>query len=175
MLFKRFKKILIFKYKMTHTKDIIRKLHYPEDNVLGQPGLYMFWTLLYIASITSLSVDDTTGNSRDFLLITSALSTLFPAFSGMNAIYGNKLPSTMFLVIGPMYQYFFWQMLAYYRADIYGSHPIGVMNGVFTGFSTLFTIDALMKTWLLTTNTKAYLEYSEEQVKANNEENEENA
>uniref|UniRef100_A0A6C0C4B6 Uncharacterized protein n=1 Tax=viral metagenome TaxID=1070528 RepID=A0A6C0C4B6_9ZZZZ len=157
---------------MAHTKDIIRKLHYPEDNVLGQPGLYTFWTLLYIASITSLSVDTTTGNSRDFLLIMSAISTLFPAFSGINAIYGNKLPSTMFLVIGPMYQYFFWQMLAYYRTDVYGTHPIGVMNGVFTGFSALFTVDAVIKTWLLTTNTKAYLEYSEEQVKANDAQNE---
>ena len=93
-----------------------------------------------------MSVDDTVGNSRDFLMIMAGVSTIFPAFSGLNQIYGNRLPSTMFLTMGPIYQYLCWQLLAYYRADVYGTNPIGVLNGVFTVFAGLFTLDMVIKT-----------------------------
>jgi len=139
----------------------ISKLHKMEDDVMRMPGLYTFWSMLYICSVASLSFDDTTGSSRDFLMILAGISTIFPAFAGLNQIYGNKLPSTMFLTVGPIYQYIFWQLLAYYQADVYGTHPIGVLNGVFTGFSALFTVDTIIKTWTLTCNTQLYLDYVE--------------
>ena len=92
-------------------------------------------------------------------MILAGISTIFPAFAGLNQIYGNKLPSTMFLTVGPIYQYIFWQLLAYYRADVYGTHPVGVLNAVFTAFSALFTVDTIIKTWTLTCNTQLYLDY----------------
>ena len=139
--------------------DTISKLHKMEDDVMRMPGLYTFWSILYICSVASLSVDDTTGPSRDFLMILAGISTIFPAFAGLNQIYCNKLPSTMFLTVGPIYQYIFWQLLAYYRADVYGTHPVGVLNAVFTAFSALFTVDTIIKTWTLTCNTQLYLDY----------------
>lgn len=139
--------------------DTISKLHKMEDDVMRMPGLYTFWSILYICSVASLSVDDTTGPSRDFLMILAGISTIFPAFAGLNQIYGNKLPSTMFLTVGPIYQYIFWQLLAYYRANVYGTHPVGVLNAVFTGLSALFTVDTIIKTWTLTCNTQLYLDY----------------
>ena len=139
--------------------DTISKLHKMEDDVMRMPGLYTFWSMLYVCCVASLSVDDTTGPSRDFLMILAGISTIFPAFAGLNQIYGNKLPSTMFLTVGPIYQYIFWQLLAYYRADVYGSHPVGVLNAVFTAFSALFTVDTIVKTWTLTCNTQLYLDY----------------
>ena len=58
----------------------ITKLHKMEDDVMRMPGLYTFWSILYVCCITCLSVDDTTGSSRDFLMI---LVALFPAFADL--------------------------------------------------------------------------------------------
>ena len=66
----------------------------------------------------------------------------------------------MFNCVGPLFQYFFWQLLAYYRADIYGSHPIGVLNVVFTVMAGLFTLDMVVKTWAMTLNPKTFKEYT---------------
>ena len=52
----------------------------------------------------------------------------------------------MFLTVGPIYQYIFWQLLTFYRADVYGAHPL-VFKWGFTGFSALFTVDTIIKTW----------------------------
>lgn len=142
-----------------------KKLHLMEDVYMRMPGLYTFWTVLYVAVLAVLSVDDTTGSSRDFLMILAGVSTVFPAFSGLNLVYGNGLPSTMFLAMGPIYQYLFWQLLAFYRADVYGSHPVGVLNAVFTGITGLFTVDMLIKTWLTTLRPTAYKTYAEEKVR----------
>ena len=141
------------------------KIHKMEDSVMKIQGLYTLWTLLYITGIGCLSGDATTGTSRDFLFSMTSLASIFPVFSGINIIYGNKLPSTMFLSVGTLYQYFFWTLLAYYRGNVYGSHPIGVYNGVNTGFASLFTLDMLVKTWMLTCNSKGYLTYVEEKSK----------
>ena len=140
--------------------NFFRKLHMFEDSLLRMPGLYVFWTSLYAASLACLSVDDTTGSSRDFLLILASVSNVFPVFAGLNLVYGNNIPSTMFNCVGPLFQYFFWQLLAYYRADVYGSHPIGVLNVVFTVMTGLFTLDMLVKTWAMTLNPKTFKEYT---------------
>ena len=141
------------------TVQTIRKLHHMEDSVMKHPGLYTFWTALYAVVLAVLSTDSTVGSSRDFLMIMAGVSTLFPAFSGMNMVYGNGLPSTMFLAMGPIYQYLYWQLLAYYRADVYGTHPIGVTNAVFTAVTGLFTVDMVVKTWSLTLKPDYYLDY----------------
>ena len=152
-------------YMSCCTSQTIRKLHHMEDSVMKMPGLYTFWTVLYAVVLAVLSADNTVGSSRDFLMIMAGVSTLFPAFSGMNMVYGNGLPSTMFLAMGPIYQYLYWQLLAYYRADVYGTHPIGVTNAVFTGITGLFTVDMVVKTWAATLNSRGYKTYAEEKVK----------
>ena len=108
------------------------KIHKMEDSVMKIQGLYTLWTMLYVTGLGCLAGDPTEGSSRNFLFAMTSLASIFPVFSGLNVIYGNKLPSTMFLTVGTVYQYFFWTLLAYYRGDIYGSHPIGVYNAVNT-------------------------------------------
>lgn len=138
------------------------KIHKMEDSVMKIQGLYTLWTMLYVTGLGCLAGDSTEGSSRNFLFAMTSLASIFPVFSGLNVIYGNKLPSTMFLTVGTVYQYFFWTLLAYYRGDIYGSHPIGVYNAVNTGFAGLFTVDMLIKTWMLTCNSEGYLAYVED-------------
>ena len=135
------------------------KLHTFEDKCMRMHGLYLFWTSLYISSLSCLLVDDTKDSSRDFLFILSSVSNIFPVFAGLNLVYGNNIPSTMFNCVGPLFQYFFWQLLAYYQADVYGPHPIGILNAVFTCMTTLFTVDMLAKTWAMTLNPKTFKEY----------------
>jgi len=146
------------------SNDVVSKLYKPEDDIMKNPGLYTFWTALYVCVLACMSVDDTVGNGRDFLMIMSGVSTIFPAFSGLNQIYGNRLPSTMFLTMGPIYQYLYWQLLAYYRADVYGTNPIGVLNVVFTVFAGLFTADMVIKTWSFTINPQLYLNYANQKI-----------
>ena len=40
--------------------DTISKLHKMEDDVVKMPGLYTFWSILYVCCVASLSFDDTT-------------------------------------------------------------------------------------------------------------------
>ena len=130
-----------------------------EDSIMQMPGLYAMWTACFIAALSALGVDTTTGSSRDFLLITTVFSTLYCALASYNTIYGNGKPSSMLLIAGPIHQFTFWLMLAYYRADVYGSHPIGVLNIVNTVLVSVFNLDLIIKTWLLAVTPKKYLDY----------------
>ena len=51
-------------------------------------------------------------------------------------------------------------LLAFYKPkNVLGSHPIGVMNWVITLVVGLFTLDMVIKTWLVTLFPDTYLEY----------------
>ena len=130
-----------------------------EDKYVRLEGLYMFWTLLFTANVIVLSVDDTEGNSRDFNIFLSVLSTLFVSVSSCNLIYGNKLPSTMMMVAGPLYLYSFWLLMAYYQGDIFDGPQLGKLNTAHTVFAGFFTFDMVMKTWFLTCRSDQYLKY----------------
>ena len=131
-----------------------------EDALLGQCGLYAMWTTLYITNLIVLCEDDTTGPSRDFNIIANGLSVLYCGISGANMIYGNQLPSSMMLTIGPIHQYLFWLLFAYYGGDaVLGSHPIGVYNWITLFVVGLFTADMVLKTWYLSLDPSKYRDY----------------
>ena len=130
-----------------------------EDRVMQTRGLYGMWTACFISALSALGADETIGPSRDFLLITTVFSTLYISLSSYNTIYGNGKPSSMLLIAGPIHQFTFWLMLAYYRGDVYGSHPVGVMNAVHTTLVAMFNLDLLVKTWLLAVKPEKYLNY----------------
>ena len=141
-----------------------KKLYALEDTYMRMPGLYALWTTLFITNLAVLGVDGTTGPSRDFNLYTNLLSTLYCGASSYNTIYGNGKPSTMLMVVGPVHQYCFWLLLAFYQGDVYGSHELGVLNAVCTGIVGLFSLDMVAKTWLLAVNPKKYLDYAKETI-----------
>ncbi len=137
----------------------MKMMHCFEDKVMKGPGLYGMWTALYLSVISCLSATEETGSARDFLLYTSMISTLFPAFASANTVYGNRLSSSMLLVVGPIYQYTFWQLLCYYRADVYNNTPVGVMNMIGTVVTGIFTLDMVIKTWYYALYPAYYSEY----------------
>ena len=142
-----------------------------EDKIFKQPGLYAMWTSLYIANLVILFVDDTTGPSRDFNIITNGLSVLYCGLSCANVIYGNKLPSTMLLIGGPIHQYLFWMIFAYFGGKpVLGDHPIGVFNWLSLFVVGMFTLDMIVKTWVVSINPNDYLKYvTDNQEKNENE------
>jgi quinol monooxygenase YgiN len=132
-----------------------------EDKILGQFGLYTMWTMFFISNLAVLAEDDTKGVSRDFNIIANGLSVLYVSASSLNMIYGNGLPSTMMMTIGPIHQYLYWMLFVYYGgSDVLGSHPIGVYNWVTLFVVGMFTFDMTFKTWFITCdNGKKYKEY----------------
>ena len=136
-----------------------RHLFALEDRYLKMPGMYFLWTCCFVSSLGCLGGDETLGVSRDFLLYTSVLSTLYCSMASYNTVYGNGKPSSMLLMAGPLHQYTFWLLLAYYRGDVYGEHPVGVMNTVHTVLVSFFNLDLLVKTWFLAVNPEEYNEY----------------
>ena len=136
-----------------------RKLFYIEDRLLQMPGLYGLWTACFAATLSVLATDKVTGPSRDFLLYTTLLSTLYCSLASANSIYGNQRPSSLLLMAGPIHQYSFWLLLAYYHGDVYGADPVGIMNGVNTGLVAAFNLDLLVKTWLLAIWPEKYKNY----------------
>ena len=150
---------------------LTKTLFMMEDRILGQVGLYAMWTTLYLSNLIILFCDNTIGPSRDFNIIANGLSVLYCGMSGANMIFGNKLPSSMMLTIGPIHQYLFWLLFAYYGgSDVLGSHPIGVYNWITLFIVGLFTVDMGGKTWFLSLNPDKYKQYMKEQS-INNAEN----
>tara|TARA_B100001142_G_scaffold298268_1_gene321308 strand:+ start:1356 stop:1826 length:471 start_codon:yes stop_codon:yes gene_type:complete len=141
------------------------KLFKLEDGVMKHPGLYTMWTILYIVNLLCLAFDSTTGPVRDFNILCSLLSTSYTAVSSYNTIYGNKMPSSMLLMAGPIHQYSTWLLLTYYRGDVYSTSPVGSLNAVYTFVVGVFTLDMVVKTWTVAINPDYYLNYVNKKTK----------
>ncbi len=141
------------------------KLFKLEDGVMKHPGLYTMWTILYIVNLLCLALDSTTGPVRDFNILCSLLSTSYTAVSSYNTIYGNKMPSSMLLMAGPIHQYSTWLLLTYYRGDVYSTSPVGSLNAVYTFVVGVFTLDMVVKTWTVAINPDYYLNYVNKKTK----------
>ena len=143
---------------------LTKTLHMMEDKIMGHLGLYTMWTMFFISNLAVLAEDHTRGASRDFNIIANGLSVLYVSASNLNMIYGNRLPSTMMLTIGPIHQYLFWMLFIYYGpGDVLGSHPIGVYNWISLFVVGMFTLDMVVKSWLLTVDPQKYRDYVVEQ------------
>lgn len=140
---------------MIETKHIF----FMEDRIFKMPGLYLLWTCIYIANFVALIVDDTYGAVRTFNVLGNGLSVIYTGSAGFNAIYGNDTPSTLLVIPGPIHQYAFWVIFAYFRGDVFSNSPIGVMNYISCIIVGLFSVDMVFKTWYVTLNTKTYLKY----------------
>jgi len=134
-------------------------LCYVEDQLFKMPKLYFLWTSLFLANLVCFFTDDTIGPSRDFLFFTSLFSTVYPAFSVFNELYGNKMPSTFLLIMGPLHQFSFWLFLAYYAGDVYGDHALGVMNVITTAILATFSFGLVFKLGFFVLYPNLYEEY----------------
>ena len=137
-----------------------QKLFYLEDKIMKLPGLYLMWTILFVANFVSLLVDDTQGVSRDFNIWSNAISVIYCSLASVNNIFGNKMPSSMLLIAGPIHQYLHWLLFAYFGgSDVLGSHAVGVMNWISLFVVGIFSIDMIIKTWVITIYPNYYTDY----------------
>lgn len=137
-----------------------QKLFYLEDKIMKLPGLYLMWTILFVANFVSLLVDDTQGVSRDFNVWSNAISVIYGSLASVNNIFGNKMPSSMLLIAGPVHQYLHWLLFAYFGgSDVLGSHPVGVMNWISLFVVGIFSIDMIIKTWVIAICPNYYTDY----------------
>ena len=144
------------------------KLFALEDRFIKQPGLYALWTILYVVNLLCLASDSSTGPVRDFNIMSWILSTVYCTVSTANNIYGNKLPSSMLLIAGPIHQYSGWLLLAYYRGAVYGSTSLGVLNAVYTFVLAVFTADMVLKSWTVAIKPQYYLDYVKSKTPSSN-------
>ena len=136
-------------------------LFFPEDKIVKLPGLYLLWTCIYVSNLVVLFVDGKEDESRTFNMIANGLSVIYTGAAGMNTVFGNGIPSSLFVTAGPIHQYLYWMLLAFYKpSNVLGSHPIGVMNWVTTFVVGLFSLDMVIKTWLVTLFPDTYIEYT---------------
>jgi len=137
-----------------------QKLFYLEDKIMKLPGLYLMWTILFVANFVSLLVDDTQGVSRDFNIWSNAISVIYGSLASVNNIFGNKMPSSMLLIAGPVHQYLHWLLFAYFGgSDVLGSHAVGVMNWISLFVVGIFSIDMIIKTWVIAIYPNYYTDY----------------
>lgn len=131
-----------------------------EDSVFKLPGLYFLWTVLFISNFVCLLVDDSTGVHRDFNIITNIFSVIYGSVSSVNNIFGNGLPSTMLLISGPVHQYSFWMLFAYFGgSDVLTNSAVGIMNYLFVCVVALFSLDMISKTWYVSLFPEEYKKY----------------
>lgn len=142
-----------------------QKLFYLEDKIMRLPGLYLMWTILFVANFVSLLVDDTQGVSRDFNIWSNAISVIYGSLASVNNIFGNKMPSSMLLIAGPVHQYLHWLLFAYFGgSDVLGSHAVGVMNWISLFVVGLFSIDMIIKTWVIAIYPNYYTDYVRQEL-----------
>ena len=101
----------------------------------------------------------------DFNVWSNGFSVIYCGVASANVLFGNKLPSAVLLVAGPIHQYLYWLFFAYFKGNVLGSHPLGVMNWITTIIVGTFTIDMVAKTWLLSFNPNFYLNYASKKNK----------
>ena len=148
-----------------------KKIFCLEDKVMRLPGLYLMWTILFVANFVSLLADDSQGPVRDFNLLSNAASIIYCSLASVNTIYGNKLPSTMLLIAGPVHQYLHWLLFAYYGGSaVLSSTAVGVMNWVSLFVVGIFSLDMIFKTWLITCKTDFYTDYVKEEQQGSSKE-----
>ena len=148
------------------SSDIIYCL---SDQVIRTPGLYLLWSVLYIANIVCLCTDyeglpgDSNishQNCRNFNLFVSLFSHVYLVVSSWNSIYGNNIPSSFMHVSGSLHQFSFWLFVSYYAGDIFGSMgPVGVLNTIYCVVVAFFTFDTIIKSWHLVLYPETYREY----------------
>ncbi len=122
------------------------------------------WAALFVLNMGCLISDSTVGSHRDFNLVSSLLSTIYCGASGGVAIYGNNLPSSVLIIAGPVHQYSTWLLLGYYRGDVYGSSPVRMMNALYTVVVGIFTLDMMVKTWIVSLWPSYYLNYAKQKM-----------
>lgn len=146
-----------------------QKLFYLEDKIMKLPGLYLMWTIIFVANFVSLLVDNTQGVSRDFNVWSNAISVIYGSLASVNNIFGNKMPSSMLLIAGPIHQYLHWLLFAYFGgSDVLGSHAVGVMNWISLFVVGIFSIDMIIKTWVLAIYPNYYTDYVRQELEQNN-------
>tara|TARA_B100002019_G_C20859774_1_gene398710 strand:- start:192 stop:527 length:336 start_codon:yes stop_codon:yes gene_type:complete len=105
-------------------------------------------------------VDNSTGVHRDFNIISNIFSVIYGCVASVNNIYGNMLPSTMLLISGPVHQYSFWMLFAYFGgADVLTNSAVGVMNYISVVVVAIFSVDMIMKTWYTSFFPQEYKNY----------------
>jgi len=152
-----------------------QKLFYLEDKLMKLPGLYLMWTLLFVANFVSLLVDNTQGVVRNFNIFSNAVSVIYCSLASVNNIFGNQLPSSMLLIAGPIHQYLHWLLFAYFGgSDVLSSSAVGIMNWISLFVVGIFSIDMIIKTWIITINPTYYTNYVKQitQKQNNNSEDE---
>tara|TARA_B100000941_G_C28430086_1_gene513732 strand:- start:441 stop:902 length:462 start_codon:yes stop_codon:yes gene_type:complete len=139
-----------------------------EDKIIRLPGLYTLWTIIFVANLVSLFVDDTTGPVRNFNIIANGFSVIYPAAASINNIYGNGLPSTVLVSAGPLHQYLFWMLFAFFGGkDVLSDSELGTMNWISLIVVGGFSADMWIKTWYVALNRDKYLEYVKENTPNN--------
>lgn len=130
-----------------------------EDKIIKDPGLYFLWCTIFFINMIVLCIDNTSGPSRDFNVISSIISTIYLPMTSINNVYGTGKPSFGLITAGPVHQYSTWLLLAYYQGAVYGSNPLGIMNCVYTIIVGLFSIDMFTKTWYSVLYTSDFVAY----------------
>ena len=136
------------------------KMCYVEDKLFKMRGLYALWTCLFVSNFVCLLNDSTTGAVRDFNVLANGISVIYCGVACFNNIYGNQMPSTLLVTAGPVHQYAFWILFAYFGGgNVLSKSPVGVMNWISLFVVGVFSIDMVVKTWAVTLDPKKYLDY----------------
>lgn len=79
------------------------------------------------------------------------------------------LPSTLLLSAGPIHQYSYWLLYAYFGGSsaVLGSSGVAAMNWVHTVVVGVFTVDMVLKTWYTAIHPNRYLKYVADSNKNN--------
>lgn len=138
---------------------LVNQIHYVDDKVFGYRGGYFFWLALYATSVAVLSVDDTTGNQRDYLTHTSLMSCLSLVYYSYNQFLGNpaSVPGQHAAGTESLARMLYAAHCGW--SNIVGTNPVGVWNFVLLIVAGMFGVTKLGENLHTIWNRQLYLDY----------------
>ena len=94
---------------------------------MGEIGMIAMWSSFYIITIICMLVDDTQGNTRDFMAASQAACCINLCTMSWAVVTGANMVKTALYTVNTDFglTVLAW---AYFEGDVFGSNAIGVFN-----------------------------------------------
>jgi hypothetical protein len=145
---------------------LVNQLHYVDDKVFGYRFGYIFWFSLYAVSLVVLSVDDTTGNQRNYLTNTGLMSCLSLVYYSYHQFIGNpsSVPGQHAAGTEGLARILYAAHCGW--SNIVGTNPIGAWNTILLVISGLFAVSKIPENLHSIWNRQLYITYVNEEKEA---------
>ena len=125
---------------------------------MGEIGMIAMWSSFYIITIFCMLVDDTQGNTRDFMAASQAACCINLCTMSWAVVTGANMVKTALYTVNTDFglTVLAW---AYFEGDVFGSNAIGVFNYFHLIMAAMFFINNMIGLVAISRNRQGWNEF----------------